>query len=95
MKIKDELIGKEVLDSTGHEVGKVDDVDVDFDSDRIDSIILHEGGRLRGRDRVIPYSMVETVGERIILKKSEERGRREETGEGRYREEPDKREGIM
>ncbi len=87
MKIKDELIGKEVLDSTGHEIGKVDDVDVDFDSDRIDSIILHEGGRLRGRDRVVPYSMVETVGERIILKKSGERESREETGE--------RREGIM
>lgn len=83
MKIKDELIGKEVLDSTGHEVGKVDDVDVDFDSDRIDSIILHEGGRLRGRDRVIPYSMIETIGERILLKKSEGR----ESGE--------RREGIM
>ena len=87
MKIKDELIGKEVLDSTGHELGKVDDVDVDFESDRIDSIILHEGGRLRGRDRVIPYSMVETVGERILLKKSGEREPREETGE--------RREGIM
>lgn len=87
MKIKDELIGKEVLDAKGREIGKVDDVDVDFDSDRIDSIILHEGGRLRGRDRVVPYSMVETVGERIILKKSGERESREETGE--------RREGIM
>lgn len=95
MKIKDELIGKEVLDSTGREIGKVDDVDVDFDSDRIDSIILHEGGRLRGRDRVVPYSMVETVGERIILKKSGERESREEGGERRYREEDDRREGIM
>lgn len=73
MKIKDEFIGKEVLDAAGHELGKVDDIDVDFKSDRIDSIILHEGGRLRGRDRVIPYSMVETVGERILLKKSGER----------------------
>ena len=73
MKVKDELIGKEVLDAKGHELGKVDDVDVDFNSDKIDSIILHEGGRLRGRDRVIPYSMIETVGERILLKKSGER----------------------
>lgn len=88
MKIKDELIGKEVLDSKGHELGKVDDIDVDFDSDRIDSIILHEGGRLRGRDRVIPYSMIETVGERILLKKSGERESREEDYDER-------REGIM
>jgi sporulation protein YlmC with PRC-barrel domain len=88
LKIKDELIGKEVLDSKGHELGKVDDIDVDFDSDRIDSIILHEGGRLRGRDRVIPYSMIETVGERILLKKSGERESREEDYDER-------REGIM
>jgi sporulation protein YlmC with PRC-barrel domain len=79
LKVKDELIGKEVLDSKGHELGKVDDIDVDFDSDRIDSIILHEGGRIRGRDRVIPYSMIETVGERILLKKS---GETEERREG-------------
>jgi len=77
LKIKDEFIGKEVLDASGHELGKVDDIDVDFKSDRIDSIILHEGGRLRGRDRVIPYSMVETVGERILLKRSGERESRE------------------
>jgi sporulation protein YlmC with PRC-barrel domain len=69
LKIKDELIGREVLDSTGHEIGKVEDVDVDFDSQRISAIVLHEGGRLRGRERIIPFNMVETVGERIILRK--------------------------
>ena len=81
MKIKDELIGMEVLDSTGHEIGKVEDVDVDFKSDRIDAIILHEGGRFRGKERIIPYGMIETVGERIILKSKEES--------------VEKREGIM
>jgi sporulation protein YlmC with PRC-barrel domain len=77
LKIK-EVIGKEVLDSNGHEIGKVEDVDVDFKSDRIDSIILHEGGRLRGRERVIPYNMIETVGERILLRSREEAMRRKE-----------------
>ena len=68
MKIKDEVIGREVLDSTGHKVGEVEDVDVNFKSDRIEALVLHEGGRFRGRERVIPFNMVETVGERIILK---------------------------
>ncbi len=77
MKIKNEIIGKEVLDSTGHEIGKVEDVDVDFKSDHVDSIILHEGGRFRGQERIIPYSMIETVGERIILKSREESLKRE------------------
>ena len=70
MKIKDEVIGREVLDSTGHKIGEVEDVDVNFESDRIEALVLHEGGRFRGKERIIPFSMVETVGERIILKKS-------------------------
>ena len=69
MKIKDEVIGREVLDPTGHKIGEVEDVDVDFESDRIEALVLHEGGRFRGKERIIPFSMVETVGERIILKK--------------------------
>ncbi len=77
MKIKDQLIGKEVLDSTGHEIGKVEDVDVDFKSDHIDSIILHEGGRFRGKERIIPYSMIDTVGERVLLKRESESMKRE------------------
>lgn len=90
MKIKDEVIGREVLDPTGHKIGEVEDVDVDFESDRIEALVLHEGGRFRGKERIIPFSMVETVGERIILKKDsqeESMGRRgsmrEESMEGR------------
>lgn len=82
MRIKHELIGREVLDSNGHEIGKVDDVDVDFESERISAILLHEGGRLRGRDTLIPFSMVETVGERVILKKE---GEEETMGRGSMR----------
>ncbi len=83
MKIKDELIGKDVLDENGHKIGEVDDVDVDFDSEKISAIILHEGGRIMGgKEEVIPFNMVETVGERVILRK-EEMGRR-----GSMRDEP-------
>lgn len=85
LKIKDDLIGRDVLDPNGHKIGEVDDIDVDFDSERISSIVLHEGGRLRGKERIIPFNMVETVGERVILKKEsrmeEESGN--ERGEGR------------
>lgn len=86
MKIKDEVIGKEVLDSTGHKIGEVEDIDVDFKSDRIDALVLHEGGRLRGRERIIPFNMVETVGERVILKK-ESRRQEESRREGLMQEE--------
>ena len=88
MRIKHELIGREVLDSNGHEIGKVEDVNVDFESDRISAILFHEGGRFRGRDTLIPFSMVETVGERVILKK--ESGK-ESMGRGSMREKPMRR----
>ncbi len=84
MKIKDDLVGRDVLDATGHKIGEVDDVDVDFDNERISAIILHEGGILRSKDKIIPYNMVEAVGERVILKK--ETGRRMEGDEGEERE---------
>ncbi len=88
MRIKDDLIGREVLDSNGHEIGKVDDIDVDFDSERIDAIILHEGGMLRGKDTIIPFTMIETVGERVILKKESEGGSQ---SRGSMREQPMRR----
>lgn len=80
MKIKDELVGRDVLDETGHKIGEIDDLDVDFDSQRISAIVLHEGGRLRGKEKIIPFNMVETVGERVILKKE---SRMEEESGGR------------
>ena len=83
MKIKHDLIGRDVLDENGHKIGEVDDVDVNFDSEKISAIILHEGGRIMGgKEEVIPFNMVETVGERVILKK-------EQTGQkGSMRDEP-------
>lgn len=76
MKIRDNLIGKDVLDYTGHKIGEVDDIDVDFEGDRIDSIIVGEGKLIgRGDKRIVPFNMVETVGERVILKR--ETGERE------------------
>ncbi|MGZ7109392.1 MAG: PRC-barrel domain-containing protein, partial [Methanobacterium sp.] len=87
------LVGRDVLDETGHKIGEVDDLDVDFDSMKIDSIILHEGGHIiGGKERVIPFNMVETVGERVILKKEtgsrmggREEGMRDEPMERRER----------
>lgn len=79
MKIKDELVGRDVLDENGHKIGEVNDVDVDFGSKKIDALILHEGGRIiGGKERIIPFSMVETVGERVILKKEEKMEERRE-----------------
>ncbi len=73
MKIRDELVGRDVLDGTGHKIGEVDDIEVDFESQKIDALIIGEGKLIgRGNERRIPFNMVETVGERVILRRESE-----------------------
>ncbi|UTB32565.1 MAG: PRC-barrel domain-containing protein [Methanobacterium sp. ERen5] len=44
MKINDELLGKEVIDESGDQVGVVKEVDWDANKNKVTSIILKEGG---------------------------------------------------
>ena len=44
MRIVKELVGKEVLGNDIISMGKVVDVDVDFDDNAIESIIVSKGG---------------------------------------------------
>ena len=89
MKIRDELIGRDVLDYTGHKIGEVDDIDVDFEGDRIDALIIGEGKLIgRGKERIVPFNMIETVGERVILKRGTEREERIGEREGTMRDKP-------
>ena len=62
LKIKDEVIGRDVLDPTGHKIGEIEDIDVDFESERIEAIVLHEGGLLRGKERIIPLTWLKLLG---------------------------------
>ena len=45
MKISDELIGKDVIDESGDLVGLINDVDWDFETNTVKSIILKETGK--------------------------------------------------
>ena len=44
MRIIEEIIGKEVLDSSAIVIGKVKDVEVDFETQSLESFILGKGG---------------------------------------------------
>jgi sporulation protein YlmC with PRC-barrel domain len=44
IKISDELIGKDVIDESGDLIGLVNDVDWDFETNTVKSIILKETG---------------------------------------------------
>ena len=72
MKI-DDIKGKEVIDGKGNKIGEVEDLDIDLKNQRIDGLVLREGGisaRIRSSDtRKIPCSMIQTIGDKVLLKK--------------------------
>lgn len=73
MKIMEEIIGKEVLDSSAVIVGRVKDVEVNMETNEIEAFILGKGGiseslGLSRNDTVIPFEMVKQIGDKILLK---------------------------
>ena len=72
MKISDELIGKDVIDESGNQIGFVDDVEWNFTNNRVESLILKEGGISAkiglGDKKIVPYEMIETIGDKVLIK---------------------------
>ena len=48
MRIKEEVIGKEVIDTSGLIIGKVKDVEVDFETQLMENFIVGKGGSFGG-----------------------------------------------
>ena len=73
MRVKEEIIGKEVVNSSGIVIGKVKDVEVDFETQKMESFIVGDGGffasfgRSKG-ETVILYDMVKIIGDKVLLK---------------------------
>ena len=72
MLIKKEIIGKEVVDTSGIVIGKVQDVDVDFETQTLKAFIVGKGGIFEGLGRssggtVIPYEIVKIIGDKVLL----------------------------
>ena len=78
MRAKD-IIGKKVIDTSGNEIGEVEDIEVDWDAKTVTGIII--GGRgemaqkLFGRlgarstpDITIPVEQIMGMGEVVIIK---------------------------
>lgn len=71
MRIKDEIIGKEVVDINAVVIGKVKDVEVDFETQTFEAFIVGKGGislRTSDSEIVIPYEKVKTIGDKVLLK---------------------------
>ena len=72
MRSKD-IIGKEVLDTEVHTVGKVIDIEIDPKNYTIKSLIVQEGNiqeriNIKKSENVIPIEMLSTIGDKILLK---------------------------
>jgi sporulation protein YlmC with PRC-barrel domain len=73
MRIKDEVIGKEVIDTSGIVVGKVKDVEVNFETQIMETFVVGKGGIFGGFGRsnneiIIPYESVKIIGDKVLLK---------------------------
>ncbi len=72
MKISDELLGKDVIDESGDQIGLVDDVEWDFESNTVKSIILKEAGISAkiglGDHKIVPYEHIATIGDKVLIK---------------------------
>jgi len=71
MKI-DEIKGKEIVDANGDKIGEVSDVELDLRNRRIEGIVCRGGGISSkvgmGEERLVPCSMVDTIGDKVLLK---------------------------
>ena len=85
MRINEQLKGKEVIDSSGMVLGKVKDVELKWDDNSIESIVLGQSGiseslGLSKDEKIIPYDMIKQVGDKILLKKDKDEPRSETSG---------------
>ena len=71
MRIIEEIIGKEVLDSSAIVIGKVKDVDIDFETKSLDSFILGKGGISEGlglsKGETNITTLVKKIGDKILV----------------------------
>lgn len=70
--IKKEIIGKEVVDTSGIVIGKVEDVEVNFETQTLEGIMVSQGGLFAGFGRssggtLIPYDVIKVIGDKVLL----------------------------
>jgi sporulation protein YlmC with PRC-barrel domain len=68
----EEVIGKEVLDSSAMIIGRVKDVEVNAKTNEIEAFIVSKGGiseslGLSGNEILIPFGRVKEIGDKILL----------------------------
>ncbi len=72
MRVKEEIIGKEVVDISGRLIGKVTDVEVDFETNTLENLVIGKGGILQSlgiskNETVIAHELINLIGDKILL----------------------------
>ena len=76
MRIKEDLINKEVLDGGADLIGKVIDVVMDKDTFEVTDLVIKKTGIAdqikAGGDHVVPSELVKVIGDKILLKSDDD-----------------------
>jgi sporulation protein YlmC with PRC-barrel domain len=77
MRVAEQIKGKEVIDSTAIVIGKVKDIEINWNDNKIEAVIVGSGGLseslgLSKDEVIIPYDAVEQIGDKILLKRINE-----------------------
>ena len=74
MRIKEDLINKEVLDGGAELIGKV--VDMDKDTFEVTDLVIKKTGIAdqikAGGENVVPSELVKVIGDKILLKSDDD-----------------------
>ena len=71
MRIKQELIGVEVIDGDAQVVGKVSDVIFEKETYEITDLVLKKTGfseQIKSSENMVPVEIVKVIGDKILLK---------------------------
>ena len=76
MRIKEDLINKEVLDGGADLIGKVIDVVMDKDTFEVTDLVIKKTGIAdqikAGGENVVPSELVKFIGDKILLKSDDD-----------------------
>ena len=73
LRIMEEVIGKELLDSSAMVIGRVKDIEVNDLTNELEALVVSKGGiseslGLSGNEILIPIVRVKEIGDKILLK---------------------------
>lgn len=76
MRIKEDLINKEVLDGGADLIGKVIDVVMDKDTFEVTDLVIKKTGIAdqikAGGENVVPSELVKVIGDKILFKSDDD-----------------------